>query len=66
MEPGSGGSVMAKKIAKRLGFSYFHCDIVEEISKSAKIRSTVVNTLGKERLSGVRDFISSLIEDQII
>ena len=24
MEPGSGGSVMAQKIAERLGFSYFH------------------------------------------
>jgi cytidylate kinase len=66
MQPGSGGSVMGRKIAERLGFSYFHRDIVEEISKSAKIRSTVVNTLEKERLSGVKDFISSLIEDQYI
>jgi len=66
MEPGSGGSVMAQKIAERLGFSYFHRDIVEEISKTAKIRSTVVNTLEKERLSGVKDFISSLIEDHYI
>jgi cytidylate kinase len=66
MEPGSGGSVMAKKIAERLAFSYFHRDIVEEISKSAKIRSTVVNTLEKKRLSGVKDFISSLIEEHYI
>jgi cytidylate kinase len=66
MEPGSGGSVMAQKIAERLDFSYFHRDIVEEISKTAKTRSTVINTLEKERLSGVRDFISSLVEDQYI
>jgi cytidylate kinase len=66
MEPGSGGSVMAQKIAERLGFSYFHRGIVEEISKSAETRSTVINTLEKERLSGVRDFISSLMEDQYI
>ena len=66
MEPGSGGSVMAQKIAERLGFSYFHRHIVEEISKSAKIRSTVINTLEKERLSGVRDFISSLIDEHYI
>ena len=66
MLPGSGGSIMAQKIADRLGFSYFHRDIVEEISKSAKIRSTVVNTLEKERLTGVKDFIASLIEDQYI
>ncbi len=66
MQPGSCGSVVAQKIAERLGFSYFHRGIVEEISKSAKIRSTVVNTLEKERLSGVKDFISSLIEEQYI
>jgi cytidylate kinase len=66
MEAGSGGSIMAQKIAERLGFSYFHRDIVEEISKSAKIRSTVINTLEKERLSGVQDFISSLVEEQYI
>jgi cytidylate kinase len=66
MEPGSGGSVMAQKISERLNFSYFHRDIVEEISKSAQIRSTVVNTLEKERLSGVKDFISSLVEEQYI
>lgn len=66
MQPGSGGSVIGQNIAERLGFSYFHRGIVEEISKSAKIRSTVVNTLEKERLSGVKDFISSLIEDQYI
>lgn len=66
MQPGSGGSVIAQKIAERLGFSYFNRGIVEEISKSAKIRSTVVNTLEKERLSGVNDFISSLIEEQYI
>jgi cytidylate kinase len=66
LEPGSGGSIMAQKIAERLDFSYFNREIVEEISKSAEIRSTVVNTLEKERLSGVKDFISSLIEDQYI
>ena len=38
MEPGSSGSVMAQQIAERLGFSYFHRDIVEEISKTANSR----------------------------
>jgi cytidylate kinase len=66
MEPGSGGSVMAQKIADRLGFDYFHRDIVEEIAKTAKIRSTVINTLEKERMTGIKDFIASLVEDHYI
>ena len=66
MEPGSGGSIIAQRVAERLGFDWFHRDIVEKIAKTAKIRSAVVNSLEKERLSGVKDFISSLMEDYYI
>jgi cytidylate kinase len=66
MEPGSGGSIIAEKVAEQLGFDWYHRDIVEKIAKTAKIRSVVINTLEKERLSGIKDFISSLIEDQYI
>jgi len=66
MEPGSGGSLIAEKVAQRLGFHWFHRDIVQQIAKTAKIRSTVINTLEKERLSGIKDFVSSLMEDQYI
>ena len=65
-EPGSGGSIIAARIAERLELDYFHRDIVEKIAKTAKIRSKVVNSLEKERLTGVKDFISSLVEDQYI
>ena len=66
MEPGSGGSIIAQKIAERLEFDYFNRDIVEQIAKTSKIRGAVINSLEKERLSGVKDFISSLMEDQYI
>jgi cytidylate kinase len=65
-EPGSGGSIIAARIAERLELDYFHRDIVEKIAKTAKTRSRVVNTLEKERLSGVKDFISSLVEEHYI
>jgi cytidylate kinase len=66
MEPGSGGSIIAQKIAERLEFDYFHRDIVEKIAQTAEIRSAVINSLEKERLTGVKDFISSLVEEQYI
>ena len=65
-EPGSGGSIIAARIAERLELDYFHRDIVEKIAKTAKIRGAVINSLEKERLTGVKDFISSLVEDQYI
>ena len=66
MEPGSGGSIIAQRVAERFGFDWFHRDIVEKIAKTAKTRSAVVNSLEKERLSGVKDFISSLVEKHYI
>jgi len=66
MEPGSGGSIVAQEVAKRLGFDYFNREMIEGIAKSAKIRASVIETLEKERLSGVEDFISSLVKEQYI
>ena len=65
-EPGSGGTIVAQKVAKRLDFDYFHRDIVEGIAKSAEIRSTVIDTIEKQRLSGVEDFMASLIKEQYL
>ena len=66
MEPGSGGSLVAQKIAERLNFDFFHRDIIKGIAESAKISASVVETLEKERLSGVEDFISSLVNKQYL
>ena len=66
MKPGSGGSMVAQKVAKRLGFDYFNRDIIEGIAKSAKIRTRVIETLEKERLSGIDDFIASLYKSQYL
>jgi len=66
MEPGSGGCFIAEQVARRLGFDFFHRDIIHKIAESARISTTVVESLEKERLSGVQDFISSLVKDQYI
>lgn len=66
MEPGSGGCIIAEQIANRLGFDFFHRDMVHRIAESARISETVIESLEKERLSGVQDFIASLVRDQYI
>ena len=43
-EPGSGGTIVAQEVAKRLGFDYFQ----------------------KERMSGIEDFISSLVKEHYL
>ncbi len=66
MEPGSGGCLIAREIADQLGFDFFHRDIIHKIAESARISAKVVESLEKERLSGVQDFIASLVEDTYI
>ncbi len=66
MEPGSKGCFIAEQIAKRLDFDLFHRDIVHKIAESAHISDTVIDSLEKERLSGVQDFIASVVKDQYI
>jgi len=62
MEPGSGGRIIAGRTAQRLGYDYFDRDLIEGIAKSAKISAKVVDTLEKERLTGVEEFIASLVK----
>lgn len=62
MEPGSGGRRIAKQVAERVGYDYFDRDLIEGIAKSARISAKVVDTLEKERLTGVEEFIGSLVK----
>ena len=65
-EPGSGGRVIAQGLAEKLDIDLFDRDIVREIAESAHISSAVIETMEKERLSGVQDFISSLVNDRYL
>lgn len=65
-EPGSGGRVVAMGLAKQLGIDLFDRDIVKEIAERAHISGAVIESMEKERLSGIKDFISSLVNDRYL
>lgn len=65
-EPGSDGSIVAEKIAERLGFDLFNREIIKEIAESVDISPYVIERIEKERMSGVEDFLSSLVRDQYL
>ena len=65
-EPGSGGRVIARGLAKRLGIDLFDRNIIKEIAESARISGAVIETMEKDRLSGIKDFISSLVNDRYL
>jgi len=65
-EPGSGGRIIARGLAKRLEIDLFDRDIVKEIAESAHISDAVIESMEKERMTGVKDFISSLVNDRYL
>ncbi len=66
VEPGSGGHVIGKRLAEILGLDYFDHGIIKAIAKSAHVSDQVVASLEKERLTGIQDFIASLVSDRYL
>ena len=63
-EPGSGGRVLGEQVARELDFDFFYREIIKGIAESARMSAQVIDSLEKERLSGVEDFMSSLIKEK--
>jgi len=62
-EPGSGGSLIASKVADRMAFDLFNREIIKQVAESVHINPRVIENMEKERLSGVEDLIASFLKD---
>jgi cytidylate kinase len=63
-EPGSGGRVVAKKLAGKLGFEVFHQEVLHEIARRADVSEKLLETLDEKGLTVLEDCISSLVYDR--
>jgi cytidylate kinase len=63
IDPGSGGSLVARQVAENLGFDFFNREIIKEIAASVHIKPDIIANMEKERLSGVEDLIASCLRD---
>ncbi len=63
-EPGSGGRIMAQKLAERLGFEVFYQEVLHEMAKRAEVSEQLLATLDERGLSILEDWISSLVYDR--
>ncbi len=60
-EPGSGGSIIGKKIAEMEGLDFFHKELITRLGESTKISSMILETLDEKGLSLIEEWISSLV-----
>ncbi|UCG06468.1 MAG: cytidylate kinase-like family protein [Desulfobacterales bacterium] len=63
-EPGSGGRIVAKRLAEKLELEVFHQEVLHEMAKSAEVSAQLLETLDEKGLSVLEDWISSLVYDR--
>ena len=63
-EPGSGGKVIAEKLAEKLGADLFHQHIINKMSESSQASRLIIETLDERGLTILEDWISSMIYDR--
>jgi len=63
-EPGSGGRIIATRLADKLGIAIFHQEVINEMAKSADVSEKLVETLDERGLSTLEDWISSLVNER--
>ena len=65
-EPGSGGRIVARRLAEQLKLDLFDRDIVKGVADSVRLSDQVIKSIEQERLSGIKDFISVLVDDKYL
>ncbi len=65
-EPGSGGRIVAIRLAEKLGIDIFHQEVIHEIAKSASVSEKLLETLDERGLSTLEDWISSLVHSRYL
>lgn len=63
-EPGSGGSLVGKKLAEELGMDFFHQELINEMAESAQVSRLLAETLDEKSLNVLEDWISSHVYDR--
>lgn len=65
-EPGSGGAVVAKKVAKKLGFEFIDQQIIDEIAESTKKRKAIIKTIDEKARTSIQDLIHSSLNKEYV
>ena len=63
-EPGSGGRIVAGRLAEKLGIDIFHQEVINEIAKRADVSEKLLESLDERGFSILEDWISSLVYDR--
>jgi cytidylate kinase len=61
-ERGSGGDILAERLAEKLGYGLFHQEVLHNMAESARVSVQFVETLDEKSVSVLEEWISSLVD----
>lgn len=65
-DPGSGGKLVARKVSKKLGFTFYNKKLLEDLSKDMGKSSDVIAGIDEHTRSASDDFVHSLINPDYV
>ena len=63
-EPGSGGKLVAKDVAERLGLDLFDQEFINAMAENADTTTSVIRTLDERSVSMIEDWVSAAISER--
>jgi len=63
-EPGSGGRILAQKIAEKYALDLFHQEVIHKMAASAKVSKVFMQTLDEKGLSVLEHWIASTVHQR--
>jgi cytidylate kinase len=63
-EPGSGGRIIAQKLAVKLNVEVFQQEVLHEMARRAEVSQQMLATMDERGLTILEDWISSLVYDR--
>ena len=62
-EPGSGGRIIAAKLAEVLGYDIFSQEVIHQMAESANVHKRLLETLDEKGLNLLEETVSSVINE---
>ena len=63
-EPGSGGRIIAERLAKNLQYDLFDLQILHTMAESANVSAKILESLDERGLSMLEDWIASIVQER--
>jgi len=63
-QPGSGGLVLAKKLAEQIGLDLFDHELIEQVAQSSHMSTSIVETLDEKRRYTLEDWITATVQER--